>query len=73
MRLLLPLTQGPGVLSSVIVFHLDVANIWGKIDQPKSRDIKMMLPLRTEWVEVMKIVCSIVRYLRVEQTYELIY
>ena len=34
---------------------------WGKIVRQKNRDIKMMRPLRTEWVAVMITICPIVR------------
>ena len=34
---------------------------WGKNCPTKNRDIKMMRPLRTEWVTVMITICPIVR------------
>ena len=72
-RLLLPLALGLGKISSFIIFHMNVAHIGENIVQPKSRDIRMMRPSRTEWVIVTKIVCPIVRAWRGEHTYQLIY
>ena len=42
-------------------FLVDIANIGEKIVRLKNRDIKMMRPLRTEWVAVMITICPIVR------------
>ena len=60
-------------ISSDNFFHVDVAHIGVKIVQPKSRDIRMMRPSRTEWTAVTTIVCPIVRDWRGEQTYHVIY
>ena len=61
LRLLLTLTLGQGKISSVIVFHVEVAHSGENIVQPKSRDIRMMRHSRTEWVAVTKIICPIIR------------
>ena len=39
---------------AVVVGHVDIAHIGAKIAPPNPKDIKMMLPLRTEWEIVIK-------------------